>query len=72
MRHASRLIALATAVLALQGCLAKTALDVEVQSLSDDALKEVITEGHGKMKPVKTVAGKDVDDVIAYVRSLKK
>jgi len=44
----------------------------EVQSLSDDALKKVITEGQGKMKPVKTVAGKDVDDVIAYVRSLKK
>jgi predicted CXXCH cytochrome family protein len=44
----------------------------EVQSLSDDALKKVITEGQRKMKPVKTVMGKDVDDVIAYVRSLKK
>jgi cytochrome c6 len=42
----------------------------EVQALSDDAMKKVITEGQGKMKPVKAVT--DVAAVIAYVRSLKK
>jgi hypothetical protein len=35
-------------------------------------MKEIITKGKGKMKPVKTVSGPAVDDVIAYVRSLKK
>jgi cytochrome c len=44
----------------------------EVQSMSDADLKKVITEGKGKMKPIKSVAGKDIDDVIAHVRSLKK
>lgn len=44
----------------------------EVQSLSDDDMKKIITEGKGKMKPVKTVSGPAIDDVIAYVRSLKK
>ena len=44
----------------------------DVQAHSDTDLKKVITEGQGKMKPVKTVAGKDIDNVIAYVRSLKK
>jgi len=42
----------------------------EVQALSDDAIKKVITEGQGKTKPVKAVT--DVAAVIAYVRSLKK
>ena len=44
----------------------------EVQSLSDDDMKKFITEGKGKMKPVKTVSGPAIDDVVAYVRSLKK
>jgi len=44
----------------------------EVQALSDEDMKEVITKGKGKMKPVKTVPGPAVDDVIGYVRSLKK
>ena len=44
----------------------------EVQALSDEDMKEIITKGKGKMKPVKTVSGPAVDDVIAYVRSLKK
>ena len=42
----------------------------EVQKLSDDDMKKIITEGQGKMKPVKAVT--DVAAVIAYVRSLKK
>ena len=44
----------------------------EVQALSDEEMKEIISKGKGKMKPVKTVSGPAVDDVIAYVRSLKK
>ena len=50
----------------------KSLASADVQSRSDADLKKVIAEGEGKMKPVKTVAGKDVDNVIAYVRSLKK
>ncbi len=40
--------------------------------MSDADLTAVITKGKGKMQPVKAVTGKSVDDVIAYVRSLKK
>ncbi len=44
----------------------------EVQALSDDDLKGIVTNGKGKMRPVKTVAGAAQDDVVAFVRSLKK
>src|SRR5262249_5661533 len=44
----------------------------EVQAASDDDLKRVITAGKGKMKPVSSVTGTDADNVVAYVRSLKK
>lgn len=44
----------------------------EVQSRSDADLKRVITDGQGKMRPATSVTGAAVDDVIAYVRSLKK
>ena len=44
----------------------------EVQSKSDADLKKIVTEGSGKMKPVKTISGADLDNVIAYVHSLKK
>lgn len=44
----------------------------EVQASSDDDLKKVITDGKGKMKPVATVSGAALDNVVAYVRSLKK
>jgi mono/diheme cytochrome c family protein len=44
----------------------------EVQSMSDADLKKIVTEGKGKMKPVTTVTGDSANDVIAYVRSLKK
>lgn len=43
-----------------------------VQSLSDDQIKSIITNGQGKMHPVKSVTGSSLDDVVAYVRSLKK
>jgi mono/diheme cytochrome c family protein len=44
----------------------------EVQSESDDDLKKVITAGKGKMRPVASVTGDSVNDVVAYVRTLKK
>jgi len=44
----------------------------DVQGHSDADLKKVVSDGQGKMKPIKSVAGKDLDNVIAYVRSLKK
>src|ERR1700682_1845908 len=44
----------------------------EVQAMSDDDLKKVIAGGKGKMKPIKAVSGAALDDVIAYVRSLKR
>jgi hypothetical protein len=43
-----------------------------VQATSDKDLKEIITAGKGQMKPVKAVSGPDVDNVVAYVRGLKK
>jgi cytochrome c5 len=44
----------------------------EVQSMGDADLKKIITEGKGKMRPANSVSGADVDNVVAYLRSLKK
>jgi cytochrome c553 len=44
----------------------------EVQGMSDDEMKKIITGGKGKMKPITSVSGAAVDDVAAYVRTLKK
>jgi mono/diheme cytochrome c family protein len=43
----------------------------EVQALDDAALKKVIIEGKGKMQPVK-LSGAEMDDILAFVRTLKK
>jgi mono/diheme cytochrome c family protein len=43
-----------------------------VQGLTDADLKAVITSGKGKMKPIASVTGASIDNVIAFVRSLKK
>ncbi len=43
----------------------------EVQSLNDEALKKIILEGKGKMKPVH-LSESEVEDVIAFLRTLKK
>ena len=43
----------------------------EVLAQSDAELKAAITDGKGKMKPIKSVTGKAVDDVVAFMRSLK-
>ena len=44
----------------------------EVQAQSDAELKAAITDGKGKMKPVKSVTGAAVDDVVAYMRTFKE
>ena len=44
----------------------------EVQAKSDADLKKVVTDGQGKMKPIASVTGASADDVVAYVRTLKK
>lgn len=44
----------------------------EVQAQTDAELKAIISDGKGKMKPVKTVSGAALDDVVAYVRTFKK
>ena len=43
----------------------------KVQAISDADMKKVITEGKGKM-PASTALSATPDDVVAFVRSLKK
>ncbi len=43
-----------------------------VQKMSDEELAKVITGGKGKMPAIRSVAGKSVDDVVAYIRTFKK
>lgn len=44
----------------------------EVQAQSDSDLKAVILDGKGKMKAVAGIDAKAADDVVAYLRTLKK
>jgi mono/diheme cytochrome c family protein len=44
----------------------------EVQAMSDDDIAKVISDGKGKMRPVSSVSGQAIKDLVAYVRSLKK
>ena len=44
----------------------------EVQAMSDDDIRKVISDGKGKMRPVSSVSGPTTNDVVAYIRSLKK
>jgi mono/diheme cytochrome c family protein len=50
------------------------AMKVELKPLSASTadVKDVITKGQGKMKPISSVTGADLDNVVAYVKSLKK
>ena len=43
-----------------------------VQRMSDAEMKKVITEGKGKMPAIHSVTGSSLDDVVAFVRTLKK
>jgi mono/diheme cytochrome c family protein len=44
----------------------------EVQKMSDADLKKVLTEGMGKMKAVAGLAAADADNLVAFLRTLKK
>ena len=44
----------------------------EVQAKSDDQLKKESSDGTGKMKPVKGMSEKELDDIVAFMRSLAK
>jgi cytochrome c5 len=44
----------------------------EVQALSDAALRNAMLKGTGKMTPVKDLSGADPDNLVAYIRTLKK
>src|SRR5262252_4818341 len=44
----------------------------EVQAKSDADLRKVVLEGTGKMKGVKDIDAKGAEDVVAFVRTLKK
>ena len=44
----------------------------DVQAKSDDEIKKVITEGYEKMKAIKGLSDKDVRNVIAFFRTIKK
>jgi mono/diheme cytochrome c family protein len=46
--------------------------DFTTTAFSDAEIKTAVTAGKGKMKPVPTVTGASVDNVAAYVTSLKK
>lgn len=39
---------------------------------ADADVKTAVTAGVGKMKPVASVAGADLDNVVAYIHTLKK
>lgn len=44
----------------------------EVQAKSDADLKAMVTAGTGKMKPISGISPADADNVVAYLRTLKK
>jgi mono/diheme cytochrome c family protein len=44
----------------------------EVQATSVADLKKVMTDGKGKMKPTPSVTGPALDDVVAYMKTMKK
>ena len=45
--------------------------DAAVQGMSEADIKKIVTEGKGKMKPV-AVSGADLDNVAAFVKTMKK
>lgn len=49
-----------------------TLVDLKTSKKSEAQIKDVITKGQGKMKPVASVSGAPLDDVAAYVKSLQK
>ena len=49
-------------------------MKVEMKPLAESTadVKAVVTSGQGKMKPTAGVVGADLDNVVAFVKSLKK
>jgi hypothetical protein len=49
-------------------------MKIELKPLSESSadVKKIITDGQGKMKPIAGLAGADLDNVVAFVQSLKK
>ena len=47
-------------------------VDMKDLKTTDADIAAVVTGGKGKMKAITAVTGKSVDDVAAYVKSLKK
>jgi len=45
--------------------------DLKATTLKDADLRKIVTEGKGKMVATKGVTGADLDNVIAYVHTLK-
>ena len=43
----------------------------EIQSKTDAALADAVTKGSGKMKPVAGLTAVEVDNLVAFVRTLK-
>lgn len=50
------------------------AMKAEMKPLGESTadVKKVVSEGQGKMKPISTVTGADLDNVAAYVHTFKK
>src|SRR5580698_7810043 len=46
--------------------------DFKTTAFSDAEIKTAVTAGKGKMKPVASVTGASVDNVAAYVKTLKQ
>jgi mono/diheme cytochrome c family protein len=44
----------------------------EVQALPDAEIKKIAIEGKGKMMAIKSVTSAAVDDIVAFLRTLKK
>ena len=59
------------AIANLYGVKMKALSSKEVQSMDDAALKKVITEGKGKMKPL-DLSDQEIENVILFLKSLKK
>ncbi len=44
----------------------------EIEAKTDADFKNIIIGGHGKMKPVTGLSGQQIEEVIAFVRTLKQ
>lgn len=59
------------AIAKAQGVTLRDLKSPEVQKQSDAELKKLALGGHGKKKPVKTVTPAELDDIVAFMRTMK-